>query len=349
MPLAARSAARSAARPASRFSPRTLGIGAAVITVIVWTAFIVIARASAGRSLTPFDLAFARICGASVVLLPWGAWLVARAGGVGSLFGLSPLPLRLTAMAGVVGGLGYALLAYSGFFYAPAAHASILLPGSLPLWTSLLALWVLGDRITTGRAIGLVLIVAGDLVVGGRSLLHALEGGDIWKGDVLFMSAAFCWSCYSVLVRRHGLDAVRATIAITAFACLTYVPTYLVLIAGGWVHSRLGQAPVGEVAFQMLFQGVGSVVISGITFTKMIQYFGPVRSTMITALVPGLSAFGAVLFLDEPLQWSLIAGLLLVTAGILFGIQKTRAAAVAATPEVASSASGVAAGGPSHV
>ena len=49
------------------------------ITVLVWTAFIVIARASAARSLTPFDIAFARICGASLVLLPWGAWLV-RAG-----------------------------------------------------------------------------------------------------------------------------------------------------------------------------------------------------------------------------------------------------------------------------
>ncbi len=337
-------AARSADPSVTRFSPRTLGIGAAVITVIVWSAFIVIARASAGRSLTPFDLAFARICGAAVVLLPWGAWLVAKAGGGGSLFGLSPLPLRITASAGAVGGLAYALLAYSGFFYAPAAHASILLPGSLPLWTSLLALWVLRERITPGRAIGLALIIAGDLVVGGRSLLHALEGGDIWKGDVLFMSAAFCWASYSVVVRRHGLDAVRATIAITAFAFLTYVPTYFLLVAGGWVHSRLGQAPVGEVLFQMLFQGVGSVVISGITFTKMIQHFGPVRSTMITALVPGLSAFGAVLFLDEPLQWSLMAGLLLVTAGILFGIRKTRASTAAPAPVGAAAA----AGGPSH-
>jgi len=62
------------------------------------------------------------------------------------------------------------------------------------------------------------------------------------------------------------------------------------------------------------------VVISGITFTRMIQYFGPVRSTMITALVPGLSALGAVLFLGEPLHWNLIAGLLFVTAGILFGV-----------------------------
>ncbi|MET3493724.1 drug/metabolite transporter (DMT)-like permease [Variovorax boronicumulans] len=331
-----------AARPLSalpRFSPRTLGIGAAVVTVLVWTAFIVIARASAGRSLTPFDLAFARICGASLVLVPWGAWLVARhRGAASSLFGLSPLSLRITAVAGVFGGLAYAMLAYSGFFFAPAGHASVLMPGSLPLWTTLLAALVLRDRITPMRAIGLAMIVAGDLVVGGRSLLQAFDGGEVWKGDLLFMSAAFCWACYSVVARRHGLDAVRATIAITVFALVTYVPAYSLLVAGGWVASHIGTAPWGEVAFQMLFQGVGSVVISGITFTRMIQYFGPVRSTMITALVPGLSAFGAVLWLDEPLYWNLVAGLLLVTAGILFGVQKTAGARMA--PVVAAAAVG---------
>ncbi|HSV78613.1 MAG TPA: DMT family transporter [Ramlibacter sp.] len=323
-------AAPSAATP--RFSPRAAGIGAAVVTVMMWTAFIIIARASAGRSLTPFDITLARICGASLVLLPWGAWLVMKARrndpAAGSLFGLSPLPLRITALAGTFGGLAYAILAYAGFFYAPAAHASVLMPGSLPLWTALLAAWLLRDRITPVRAIGLALIVAGDLLVGGRSLLHAFdEGSEVWKGDLLFMSAAFCWGCYSVVARRHGLDAVRATIALTVFAFMAYVPAYALLAALGWINSHIGTAPWGEFAFQMLFQGVGSVVISGITFTRMIQYFGPVRSTMITAVVPGLSALGAVLFLGEPLYWNLVAGLLLVTAGILFGVQRATAGA----------------------
>ncbi len=318
---------------APRFSPRAIGIGAAVVTVLVWTAFIVIARASAGRSLTPFDIAFARICGASLVLMPWGAWLVMQArknapAERGSLFGLSPIPLRITAIAGVFGGLAYAMLAYTGFFYAPATHASVLMPGSLPLWTAVLAAIVLHDRITPGRALGLALIVAGDLLVGGASLLHAFDGGEIWKGDLLFMGAAFCWACYSVTVRRHGLDAVRATIAITVFAFVTYVPAYALLVGIGAVASRIGSAPVGELMFQMLFQGVGSVVISGITFTRMIQYFGPVRSTMITAVVPGLSALGAVVFLGEPLHWNLLAGLVLVTAGILFGVRRARAARI---------------------
>jgi drug/metabolite transporter (DMT)-like permease len=67
-------------------------------------------------------------------------------------------------------------------------------------------------------------------------------------------------------------------------------------------------------------------VVSGISFTMMIQHYGPIRSTMITALVPGLSALSAALILGEPLYWNLLAGLSLVTAGIVFGVRATMAA-----------------------
>ena len=308
------------------FSPRTVGLIAAAVTVLIWTSFIVIARASASHHLLPLDIVLARILGASSVLVPWAWWLMrpARRAGqtVGSLWGLSPLPLRVTLQAGVLGGLLYAVLAYNGFFYAPAAHASVLMPGSLPLWTTLLAWLVLYEKISSSRAMGLLFIVLGDLLVGGASLLKAFDGGDVWKGDLLFMSAAFCWSAYSIIVRRHGLDAVRATMAITVFALLTFVPVFAVAVTLGWWQTHLDTVSWQEIGFQALFQGVGSVVVSGIGFTQMIRYFGPVRSTMITALVPGLSALGAVVFLQEPMQWNLLAGLSLVTCGILFGVRQ---------------------------
>jgi drug/metabolite transporter (DMT)-like permease len=323
--------------PFAALSPKAVGVLAAVVTVVIWTAFIVIARASAdparGGVLNPFDIVYARICGASLILAPWGWWLVRRdrrtQPWAGSLLGLSPLPLRQTLVAGFFGGLLYGMLAYSGFVFAPAGHASVLMPGSLPLWTALLAVLILGDRITPTRALGLVLIVVGDLMVGGKSLFHALDGSGVWRGDVLFILAAMVWSTYSVLVRHFALDAVRATIAITMLALLTYVPVYTVLAWLQWIPANVFTAPWQDVAFQMVFQGVGSVVISGMTFTKMIQHFGPVRSTMITALVPGLSAISAVIFLGEPLGWNVLAGLALVTAGIVFGV---RQAAIAIKP-----------------
>ena len=310
-----------------RLTPRQLGAVAAVVTVAIWTGFIIIGRASAGRTLLPFDIALLRILGASAVLLPWGLWLTRgrRGSPETSLGGLSPLPLRVTVVCGLVGGPLYAVLCYAGFFYAPAAHASVLMPGSLPLWTALLAAALLHDRITAARALGLACIVAGGLLVGGSSLRASLNGGEVWKGDLIFMAAAFCWSVYSVLARQYQLNPVLATIAVTAFAGLTYVPVFLLLVQAGVLPTRLGVAPWREIAFQALFQGVGSVVISGITFVQMVRVFGPVRSTMITALVPGLSALGAVLLLGEPLGWNLLAGLALVTAGILLGVRAAQA------------------------
>ena len=330
------------APPARTVSPKTIGILAAIVTIFIWTAFIIIARATTdparGNVLTPYDIVLARVAGAGLVLLPWGWWLVRRDRARGSspsalsasssFFGLSPLSLRVTAATGVFGGLLYGVLAYNGFVFAPAAHASVLLPGSLPLWTALLAVLVLGERLTPGRLVGLACIVVGDLLVGGASLLRAFDGGSVWKGDVLFMLAAFCWSVYGVLARRYRLDAVRATIAITVFAFFTYLPSYAVGVALNAIPSHVATAPIGAFVFQMLFQGVGSVVISGITFTKMIQYFGPVRSTLFTAIVPGSSALGAAYFLGEPLSWNLWTGLAMVTLGILFGVRGVRINAI---------------------
>lgn len=321
-------------------SPRATGIAAALVTIVIWTSFIVVARASAdpgrGGLLNPFDIAFARILGAGAVLLPLGWWLgrrdQARGRGNSSLLGFSPLPLRVTCSVGLFGGLLYAMLVYSGFVFAPAGHAAVLLPGSLPLWTAALAVIVLGTRITPARAAGLAMILAGDVLVGGSSLWHAFDGGEVWKGDLLFMVAALCWSAYGVLARHFMLDAVRATAAITVFAFFVYVPVYAALLALDWVPGRFLEAPAGQVGFQMVYQGIGSVVISGITFTRMIQYFGPVRSTMLTAVVPGLAALSAVLILDEPLQWNLALGLALVTLGIVFGVRVAAAAAGGAAP-----------------
>jgi drug/metabolite transporter (DMT)-like permease len=311
---------------AMRFSSKTVGLASAVITVLIWTGFIVIARASASRGLLPMDIALARILGASVILLPWAWWLMrpARLAGekVGSLWGLSPLPLRQTAQTGFLGGLLFAILAYTGFFYAPASHASVLMPGSLPLWTTLLAWLFLREKVAASRAVGLGFIVVGDVLVGGASLLMAFDGGEVWKGDLLFMIAAMCWASYSVLVRSQGFDAVRASMAITAFAFVFFVPLFALLVSLQILPTQLHLAPWSEILFQVVFQGVGSVVISGITFTHMVRYYGPVRSTMITALVPGLSALGAVWFLGEPMHWNLLAGLALVTGGILLGVRQ---------------------------
>ena len=129
------------------------------------------------------------------------------------------------------------------------------------------------------------------------------------------------------------------------FALGSYVPLFLLLTLTGVLPTHLGIASIREILLQALFQGVFVVAVAGITFVTMVQAFGPVRSAMITALVPGLSALGAALLLGEPLSWNLLAGLALVTAGILFGVRAVRPN----TPDsIASGARAASAGGQNH-
>jgi drug/metabolite transporter (DMT)-like permease len=321
----------------TRLSPRTIGIASAVITIAIWTSFIVVARFMALKSLTPLDIVLCRIVGAALVLLPWGYLWVRkmRATGDGAQVSLwiSPLPLKLTVLLGLFGGVGYAVLAYSAFTFAPAAHGSVLMPGLLPLSTALLSVLLLGEVLSRVRKLGLGLILCGGLLVGGASIWEAYSdssaGGQVWKGDLLFVMASSCWAFYTVLCRKHKLDAVPTTIAVIVFCTFAYVPVYALLVGAGVLASKLSTAPLWEIIFQTFWQGMGSVVISGITFTQMIRYFGPVRSTMLTAIVPGLSALGAVIFLGEPLGLNLIMGLALVTLGIVVGVRASAAAPVA--------------------
>jgi drug/metabolite transporter (DMT)-like permease len=306
-------------------SKQTAGVFYALITVAIWVSFIILARVMAHKTLTPFDIGFVRFIAAAMIMVPWGFWWVRREReknpNAPSWLGLSPLSFKLSALIGMIAGIGYSCFAYSGFFFAPASHASVLMPGMLPLWTAMLAFFILKTPVTPRRAIGLALIALGAMFVGGTSVLQSMRGGDVWRGDVLFLCASFCWGSYTVIARKNALAAIPATIAISVFALFTYVPVYGVLAFTHTIHTQLFAAPWSEIFLQGFLQGVLSVVISGITFVKMVEIFGPVRSTMITSVVPPLSALGAVFLLNEPLHWNLVVGLVLATVGIGFGVK----------------------------
>lgn len=296
---------------------RWIGAACALAVLAIWTSFILVARLSARHTLTAFDIAFLRFLTSGLVALPFAVWRwpALRAG-----LGADRALARGAALAGVAG-LGYCALAYSGFFFAPAAHAAVLLPGSLPMWTALFAWLLLGERLTRWRVLGLLLIVAGDLLVGGSSLRSAFEGGETWKGDLLFLAASMSWAVYGVLCRRWQVGAADATLAIALGCLVSAVPVYAGAVALGLVPSGLGAAPWREIAFQAVYQGVFAMLIAGFAFTQVVATFGPVRTTMMTALVPSLAALAAVPLLGEPLGAAALGGLLCVTAGLLLGLR----------------------------
>ncbi len=303
-------------QPLSR-RERWLGAACALAVLVIWTSFILIARVSARHALSPFDIAFLRFLFSGLVVLPlaWRRRAALRAGLGGEQ------AWRRGAALAAVAGVGYCGFAYSGFFFAPVAHAAVLMPGSLPLWAAVFAVLLLGEHLPRARLAGLALIVAGDLLLGGHSLLQAFEGGSTWKGDLLFLCASSCWGLYSVLCRRWRVGAVDATFAIAIGSLASYVPLYGLGVAAGVLPSGLPSASWGEIGFQAVYQGGLAMLVAGIAFTQVVSTFGPVRTTMITAVVPSLAALSAVPLLGEPLGASALGGLACVTAGLLVGLR----------------------------
>ena len=307
--------------PSTPLTRRALWIGAgcAAAVLLIWTSFILVARFSATRSLSPFDIAWLRFAFSGLLVLPVLAWRwPAFVAGLGN----TPLQaLRRGAVLAGVAGIGYCALAYAGFFYAPVAHAAVLLPGSLPLWTALLAWLWLGEALSRGRALGLGLIACGGVLVGGISLLQALGGGNTWVGDLLFIGASLTWASYGVLCRRWRIGAVDATLAIALGCLLTAVPLYGLAVVAGWVPSRLSTAPWGEIAFQAVYQGGLAMLVAGLAYTQVVQTFGPLRTTMLTSLVPPMAALSAVPLLGEPLGAAALGGLFCVGLGLVVGLR----------------------------
>jgi drug/metabolite transporter (DMT)-like permease len=68
------------------------------------------------------------------------------------------------------------------------------------------------------------------------------------------------------------------------------------------------------------FQGVVAFVVSMWAFSRVAATFGPVKTSMMTALAPALAAVVAVPMLGEPLSLLVVLGLLAVTAGMIVGV-----------------------------
>jgi drug/metabolite transporter (DMT)-like permease len=281
---------------------RKLGIFAAVLVVCIWTGFIISARAGARSGLTAYDLAALRFSFAALVMLPF---LFRR--------GLGKLGLRRALFVSLVAGCSYSLLAYSGFAYAPVGHAAVMMPGTLPFSTAIVAYFVLKEKINRERAIGLSLIFGGIVLVALNSMSNL--GSGTWRGDILFVSASSVWAVYTVYARKWQIDPIDATVAAAVISAVLYLPIY-----AAFLPSQLGSITWSELVLQGVLQGALSVGVAMIAFTQVVKVFGPTRTTMITALVPGLSALGAVPILGEPLSPWVLGGVALTMLGMMVGV-----------------------------
>ncbi|MBN9498331.1 MAG: DMT family transporter [Alphaproteobacteria bacterium] len=283
---------------------RAIGLAAAFAAAAIGAAWQIATRAGASTDLGPLDLAMLRYGVPALALSPvlWRA-------------GFWPRTARLALIAPIFlgGGLPFGLVAMAGAGLAPVAHMGALLPGTMPLFTALLAFAVLGERIGRQRAIGFAIVAAGVAAIVGPAL--AVGGDGAWRGDFLFLAASALWAVFSVAYRRSGLGAwqVSALLAALSFACV--LPLWL--IAGGGLLS----ASWRDVALQVAAQGICAGLLGTWTYALAIRHLGAGRAALSGALVPALSALGGFAMLGEMPDLSTAAGIVLTMLGIALALR----------------------------
>lgn len=269
--------------------------------LFVWAGFLLSGRLSAKQAMTPWDVAALRYGGAFLACLPLVAWL-----GLPRLPPWRLLPILATAA------FGFPILAYHGFGFAPASHGGVMLPGTLPFLTAGLGAAFLGERWTRRRVVSLAVVAIGIALLASDTF-GANPGA--WRGDLLFFAGSCCWAVYTLLIRLWRIGAMQATLSIAFWAAPIYWPVWWFLLP-----SSLATVPTGAVIYQLLYQGIFATLVAGLLYTRAVTALGAPKTTTITALVPGLAALAAWPLLGEPIGLLGLAGVALVSFGMVLTV-----------------------------
>ena len=276
------------------------GLGAAVI----WSGWWTVTRIGASGGLPAPDLAALRFGISGVLLLPlaWRMRLTIRKAGTANLFFMA-----------VGAGAPYALVAATGVRLASAGTGGAVTVGLMPLFTTALAVPLLGERMTRGQVAGLGCILTGVACIA----LQSIGGPHGRAGLGLFILGAMMWSGYAVAMRRSGLPAMVAAAVVCLASLLLYLPGWMILRGPG---TLLAAAP-SDLMLQAVYQSLLSAIAALYCFSRAVHLLGAARASVFAALVPGLSVIIAALVLHEaPGPWQAGgAGLLSIGAVVAGG------------------------------
>ncbi|SHH81868.1 DMT family transporter [Marivita hallyeonensis] len=281
---------------------RRAGLLAWLITVTVGAGWQLATRFGVTTTLTPIDLALLRYAIPALALFP----ILMRDG-----FLAKDQPLWILALIVIGGGLPFGLLGMVGAQFAPASHMGALLPGSMPIFVTLLSKVFLGERFGRGRVVGLGIIVLGVACVVGTTLFGTVGGPNVLLGDALFISAGVFWAIYTVAYRKSGLDPWHGAALICFWSSILVLPIWIVSPS-----AALLDAPLPDIALQVAAQGILAGLIGLAAYGVAIRHLGASVAAVSGAVVPALTALGGYVLLGEPLSWLTAVGVICVAVGI---------------------------------
>ena len=275
------------------------GIGAGLIAVCLW-GLAPVATRSLVSELAALPLLALRQLLAAGVLLPWAVPALRR-------IDARDLPRLITA--GLLGMVGYNLPVTVGLQWLPASSAGLLL-ATEPVWVLVIGLVFLGERAGLRFLAGTGVALAGVAVIAGPAALSPGSGSRAMAAAALVLLATLAFGGYTVVLRP--LSEKYGPVSATAASSVAGAMPYLALAGTIW-PPRLSQPASAEV----LFLALGSTVAGMLLWNRAIVRGGSTRISRLLYLEPVVSVLGAMVFLGERATAAVLAGGVLVIAGVL--------------------------------
>ncbi len=275
----------------------------ALAAALIWAGFILVSRMGGMSELLAFDVIAIRYATCASILLPiW--WFKYR-------FTLFTPRLIICSL---VGGLAYALCAFSGFQLASASHAAILLPGMMPLFIIVLSFFINKESHGAQKwfgigviTLGIIVLFAGELgIFKGELNLNIMT----LLGDGWLVAAAFFWAVFSVLIKRWQITPWQVTVSLALLTCLFYLPVYIVFLP-----KAIAVASWTDILLQAFYQGIMATIVQMIFYVKAVQKIGPSNMGAVMSIVPVISGLAAIVLFNELVTVELVMGLVLVSLG----------------------------------
>jgi drug/metabolite transporter (DMT)-like permease len=254
----------------------------------------------------------------SLCLMVGGSALLALARASGGLMTVPVRRLPALALVSLFNITGWHLFSAYALLYTGAGRAAII-GYTMPLWASLLGLWVLHTRPTMRQVAALLLGMAALvlLIVKDFDVIGAAP-----TGALLMLGASLCWAIGTVLVKRFAWDSL-AVMALTGWQQLIGgVP----IVVGWWLLE-----PVPDLSALSLPAALGlayavfvAMIFCQTAFFKLLSLL-PAHVAAISVLpVPVVGVVSSAMLLAEPIGPAEIAALTLVVGGLFLLIRPER-------------------------
>ena len=264
-------------------------------------------------SMGPATSAWLRYVFAVLAFAAW-CWVYRKRGGP-RILPQGRKAWRYTFWMAILGTMGYQLLFMNGMKWTAAGDASLIIPVN-PVFTVLLAVPMLGQRLSSRMVLGLVVGLAGVATVVGWSPNTDIPFEHRLIGDVMIGLAALTWAATSNLTKMALSEGTLGT-------SLEIVVWYSIVgwaLLTPWMLFEVWSSGVPEPSaaewVSVAYLGLISTVLTYAWFARGIDKIGATAAASYVFLVPVFGVLSGWLMLGESVGVSMLVGFCLIVIGV---------------------------------